>query len=124
MVDFALAAMNIVQQFNNRHGTWLRLSIAIHSGTLMTGIVGTKKFSYELWGETWEIVNQLHAQAEPTTIRVSQEVYDRLHDLYSFQKDADIKIEDKGKLSTWVIRKGGLKDLIDNLSEGLDRDNW
>jgi class 3 adenylate cyclase len=124
MVDFALAAMNIVQQFNNRHGTWLRLSIAIHSGTLMTGIVGTKKFSYELWGETWEIVNQLHAQAEPTTIRVSQEVYDRLHDLYSFQKDADIKIEDKGKLFTWAIRKGGLKDLIDNLSEGLDRDNW
>jgi class 3 adenylate cyclase len=124
MVDFALAAMNVVQQFNNQHGTWLRLSIAIHSGTLMTGIVGTKKFSYELWGETWEIVNQLHAHAEPTTIRVSQEVCDRLHDLYSFQKDADIKVEDKGKLSTWAIRKGGLKDLIDNLSEGLDRDDW
>ncbi|MCL1468770.1 adenylate/guanylate cyclase domain-containing protein [Argonema galeatum] len=123
-VDFALEAMDVLHNFNNRFGIKLSLSAGIHAGAVMAGIIGTKKLNYDLWGETLALANELNAHAEPNTIRVTQDLRDRLQDLYSFEKDKNIKFEEKGNLTTWVLRKGGLQDLIENLSFGLDMDDW
>ena len=123
MVDFVLEAMDIVQSVNTRYNTRLSLYTGIHEGAVMAGILGTKKFSYDLWGETWAIANQLQTQAELNTIRVTEEVRERLQDVYDFQKDKNLKL-DEINITTWVLRKGGLKDLISDLGLGLDLDDW
>ncbi|MCP2727514.1 adenylate/guanylate cyclase domain-containing protein [Limnofasciculus baicalensis] len=124
MMDFALEATNILQQFNNRHGVWFSFGAGIHTGAVMGGIIGKKKFSYELWGETWTIANQLHEQTQTNRIRISQAVYDQIHEFYAFEKDQDIRVDKKGKLPTWVMKKGGLQDLIEQISVGIDNDDW
>ncbi|MFB8789206.1 MAG: adenylate/guanylate cyclase domain-containing protein [Potamolinea sp.] len=123
MMDFAIEATNITQQFNKRDGIWLSFGAAIHSGTIIAGIIGKKKFSYELWGETWAITNQLHNQVKPTTILISQVVYEHLHELYAFEKDEDIEVDNTtDKIPTWVMKKAGSLKLIERQSLGLDRE--
>lgn len=122
MMDFALEATNITQQFNNRDGIWLNFGAAIHTGTIMAGIIGKKKFSYELWGETWTIANQLHDKVKPTTILISQGVYEHLHEFYAFEKDEEIEVYNQPeKIVTWVMKKAGSLKLIERQSLGLDR---
>jgi class 3 adenylate cyclase len=123
MMDFALEATNITQQFNQREGIWLSFGAAIHAGTIMAGIIGKKKFSYELWGETWAITNQLYDQVKPNTIRISQAVYEHLDELYAFEKEGEIEVDNqKEQIVTWVMKKAGALKLIDRQSLGLEKD--
>ena len=85
-VEFALAAQQIVQRFNQKHGAALQLGLAIHAGAVTAGVIGTTRLTAELWGETVKVVDLLGADAGPNTILVSQGVYDQLKEQYKFQR--------------------------------------
>lgn len=118
MMDFALQALEIVQGFNNKNSTKLSLRIGMHRGPVMAGIVGSKKFEYDLWGETVAIALQLERNAELNAILIAQSAYDRLHDLHHFEKGKQITVESKGKLPTWVFRKKWVQNLFQELAIG------
>ncbi len=113
---FAVEMFGILQQFNNEHknelrdiiGRELRMSIGIDDGPVLAGIVGKKKFSYDVWGETVSIADFLQLQANPDKgeILVTQEVYERLQDLYEFERGEEIEFPELDKtIQTWLIRK-------------------
>lgn len=85
-VEFALAAEQIVQRFNQKHGATLQMSMAIHAGAVTAGVIGTTRPTAELWGEAIEVVDGLGVEAMPNTILVSQIVYDQLKEQYKFQR--------------------------------------
>lgn len=106
MMDFALEMFSILQRFNNEQQTQLSLHIGIDDGPVMAGIVGTKKFSYDLWGETLSVANFLQLNAQANTILVTQEVYERLQELYKFERGEDLVFSElKQTLITWVFKK-------------------
>ena len=103
--DFALQTFNVLQRFNLTHKADLRVRIGIHTGPLIAGIVGIKRFRYGLWGETLNIVTDLQIAAEPGTIVVSQEVYDRVHDLYLFEPRDPVAIPRfHTEVAAWLLR--------------------
>ena len=115
MMAFAVEMFSILQKFNHDHqeeldemiGRELRLSIGIDDGPVLAGIVGREKFSYDVWGETVSVADflQLNANSESSEIMVTQEVYERLQDLYQFERGEDLEIHEiEQKLETWVIR--------------------
>ena len=115
MMAFAVEMFSILQKFNHDHqeeldemiGRKLRLSIGIDDGPVLAGIVGREKFSYDVWGETVSVADflQLNANSESSEIMVTQEVYERLQDLYQFERGEDLEIHEiEQKLETWVIR--------------------
>ncbi len=105
VIDFALAMLDIVDRCNLKYKVKLSLCVGIHTGAVMAGIVGTKKFTYEVWGETVNIARYLNYQNLPQTILVTQEVYDRIDELYHFEDGKEIEFELKGKLQIWILRK-------------------
>ncbi len=105
VVDFALSMLDIVDRCNVKYKIKLSLCVGINTGAVMAGIVGTKKFTYDLWGETVNIARYLNNQNLPQTILVTQEVYDRIHELYPFENGKEIESETKGKLPIWILRK-------------------
>ncbi|MBE7383134.1 MAG: HAMP domain-containing protein [Leptolyngbya sp. SIO1E4] len=116
MMMFAVEMFSIIQQFNYAHkeellstiGCELRLSIGINDGSVLAGIIGTQQFSYDVWGETVSIADflQLHASPERAEILVSQAVYERLYDLYKFERGQDLEFPELDvTIKTWVIRK-------------------
>ncbi|MDJ0706941.1 MAG: adenylate/guanylate cyclase domain-containing protein [Leptolyngbyaceae cyanobacterium MO_188.B28] len=124
VVDFALEISSILEGFNQKYHTSLRLHIGIHKGPLMAAIIRTKesqKFTYNLWGKTMDIANKLNQQAQPNTILVSQSVYDALRDLYSFDQDKTLDIDAQEKLVTWLLRdpsQSGAKTVKQNIQNG------
>ena len=112
----AMEMFGILQQFNNEYknelrqiiGRELRLSIGIDDGPVLAGIVGTNKFSYDVWGETVSVADflQLYADPEKSEILVTQEVYERLQDLYPFERGEDLELTELDTtLKTWAIRR-------------------
>ncbi|MDY6937885.1 MAG: adenylate/guanylate cyclase domain-containing protein [Cyanobacteriota bacterium] len=113
---FAMEMFGILQKFNNEHqeelrqivGRELRMSIGIDDGRVLAGVVGTQKFSYDVWGETVTVADflQLYADPNKAEILVTQEVYERLQDLYQFERGPDVELAELNKtLETWAIRR-------------------
>jgi class 3 adenylate cyclase len=106
IVDFALEALNLIPSFNTRHNTALGLHIGVHSGSIMSGVIGTQKLSYNLWGETLTTAIELSIQAADNTLLVTQEIYDRLQDLYQFVESKTVEVGEVGSISTWSLQSG------------------
>lgn len=122
-VDFAQEALNLLKGVNQKYSISFSLRIGIHTGSVTAALIGQKNFRYDLWGEPVSIANQLAQQTAANTIRVTQEVSDRVQDLFPFESDKLLVLEDKRTLPTWVLGKTGMRELISELTFGLDFDD-
>ena len=105
MMAFAIDMFNITHRFNNQHDVNVRISMGIDDGPLVAAVLGTEKFSYDVWGETVSVADFLQLNAVTGTILVTQEVYERLEDLYSFEPGTDIVLPEINEtLKTWILR--------------------
>lgn len=101
--ELALEMQHVLQRFNREHGTDLGLSIGIHAGAVTAGIVGAKKFIYDLWGETVDIATHAHAQAGPGGILITQDVYTRLHERYALEKRGVVELSRSRQMALWAL---------------------
>ncbi|MGI9304136.1 MAG: adenylate/guanylate cyclase domain-containing protein [Gammaproteobacteria bacterium] len=105
MVDFALEMVQIVRRVNLERETDLKLTIGIHAGPVVGGIVGRNKFIYDLWGDTVSTADRLRSENEPNTIRVSQSVHEQLHDAFEFDQQGRIRVNgDDEEEDVWTLR--------------------
>jgi adenylate cyclase len=65
--------------------------------------VGTKKFSFDLWGDVVNIASRLESTGVPNRIHVSDAVHVRLMDDFAFEERGDIEIKGKGSIHTWFL---------------------
>jgi class 3 adenylate cyclase len=103
-VDFALEMLAIIRRFNLERGFKLNIRIGINSGDVVAGIVGTNKFIYDVWGDTIDVASQMKSTCPPGAILVSQEVYNRLHDLYDFEPIGTIEANGKATPIAWRLK--------------------
>jgi class 3 adenylate cyclase len=101
---FAQELAHIMAAFDREHSAMLTLSVGINSGPVVGGVVGRHKFLYDLWGDTVAIASRLAAEGG-STIHVTQQVYDRLSDLYSFDGPFDVELRGQGAVKTWRLRR-------------------
>ncbi|MEH2210521.1 adenylate/guanylate cyclase domain-containing protein [Nostoc sp.] len=102
-VDFALAMLDIIQRLNVNHNSALALRISIHAGSVTAGVVGTQKLGYSVWGETAYVATSLQSQADLNYILITQSVYDRIADSYTFIQNPVVKIRGLGEVETWTL---------------------
>ncbi|PZO43253.1 MAG: adenylate/guanylate cyclase domain-containing protein [Pseudanabaena frigida] len=104
MVDFSLEMLTFIRRFNYERGLYLDLRIGINSGEVVAGVIGKNKLLYDVWGDTVNIANKLKYACPPGSIFVSQNVCDRLHDLYDFECVGDIQELGQEKLVAWHLK--------------------
>ena len=103
-VDFALEMLSFVRRFNYEKGLHLDLRLGINSGDVVAGVIGKNKLLYDVWGDTVNIANRLKSACPPGAILVSQNVCDRLHDIYDFKLFGEIQEPGKEKLVAWQLK--------------------
>ena len=101
---FAQELAQIVAAFDREHAAPLTLAVGINSGPVVGGVVGRHKFLYDLWGDTVTIASRLAAR-DDGAIHVSQQVHDRLNDLYTFEVHDDLEIRGQGVMRTWRLKR-------------------
>ncbi len=68
------------------------LRIGIHTGEVVAGVIGTKKFAYDLWGDTVNTASRMESHGEPGKIHISESVFQALHRTSNFA-DSDINLK-------------------------------
>ena len=103
MADMALEMAPAIQAIEKRTGHPLNLRIGIARGPAVAGVIGKKKFSYDLWGDTVNTASRLESHGAPGKIHVNRAVYEKLKDAYSFEPCGLVDIKGKGPLETWYL---------------------
>jgi adenylate cyclase len=104
----ALAAMALdmrdqVVRFSERHSEPLSLRIGMHTGPVVAGIIGTKKFSYDLWGDTVNTASRMESRGIVNGIQVSAVTAERLKASYVLEPRGMIEVKGKGQMETFVV---------------------
>lgn len=101
-VRVARAALGIIEkleEFNQRNGFSWQVRIGIHSGPLVAGIIGSKKFTYDLWGDTVNIASRLESHGESGSIYVSDETAQLLAPHCQLVPRGKIDLKNRGALN-------------------------
>ena len=104
----AIAAMALDMQqsickFIRPDGSPFKLRIGIHTGQAVAGVIGTKKFIYDLWGDTVNIASRMESHGIAGCTQVSDATYQILKNKYQFAPKRTIEIKGKGAMTTYLL---------------------
>ncbi len=103
VADLALEMLSAIADLKTDLAGAPQLRIGIHSGPVVAGIIGTHKFSYDLWGDTVNVASRMESHGVPGAIHVSAAVHERLRDRYRFEERGTMAIKGKGDMTTWLL---------------------
>ena len=105
LARMALLLPDLVERLSAAHGVDLKIRAGIASGPLMAGIIGSDKFSYDVWGETVNLASRLESHGLPGEIQVSDAVRAALGDSFVFEPRGEIQVKGVGRLNTWLLKR-------------------
>jgi class 3 adenylate cyclase len=94
--------LKIMDLFNEKYGTELQIRIGLNTGPVVAGVIGKRKFSYDLWGDAVNVASRMESNGIPGRIHVSQSTYDLLKDTHAFDSRGTIEIKGKGPMNTYL----------------------
>jgi adenylate cyclase len=103
VAEMALDICEAVRSFNALRGTSLDLRIGINSGPVVAGVIGTRKFVFDLWGDAVNTASRMESHGEPGRIHVTEATYRLLKDKYNFAERGPIPVKGKGVMETYFL---------------------
>jgi class 3 adenylate cyclase len=103
IAHMALDMIRVVQDYSTRTGANLSIRVGIHTGSVVAGVIGTKKFIYDLWGDTVNTASRMESAGIPGRIQVTEATYKLLRDQFDFEERGPIEVKGKGAMSTYLI---------------------
>jgi class 3 adenylate cyclase len=108
MVEFAREAVRIVRRFNAERQTCLSAAIRINAGPVIGGLIGRRKFIYDLWGDTVRLTRRIESDGGGTSIVVTRPVYDRVRDLVPFGAPTQMDVQGIGAVELFAVIDEGV----------------
>jgi len=113
VAEMALAMQSAIQQFTFHDRQPIQIRIGINTGPVVAGVIGTKKFIYDLWGDAVNIAHRMESQGEIGRTQVTAATYDRLKDKYTFEPRGKVPIRGRGEMHTYWLT--GTRNPLGNL---------
>jgi adenylate cyclase len=102
MASMALAMLEEVEH-PLANGEVLSLRIGMDTGPVVAGVIGRRRFIYDLWGDTVNTASRMESHGVPGRIQVTARVEERLRDVFAFEARPKIRVKGKGEMTTFFL---------------------
>jgi class 3 adenylate cyclase len=103
VADMALEMMSVVSAQSAPNGGSLSLRIGIDIGPVVAGVIGQRKFSYDLWGDTVNTASRMESHGVAGQIQVTPRAYRRLNNHFQFEPRGPLVVKGKGRISPYLL---------------------
>ncbi|HIK13528.1 MAG TPA: CHASE domain-containing protein [Oscillatoriaceae cyanobacterium M33_DOE_052] len=108
VAEMALEMQSEIARFNADNHTNLSIRIGINTGPVVAGVIGKKKFIYDLWGDAVNTASRMESHGLPDAIHVTDSTYQLLQEKFILEARGIIQIKGKGEMATYLLK--GRKD--------------
>ena len=99
----ALDMLDALAHFNERSGYTLQIRIGIHSGPVVAGVIGKRKFIYDMWGAAVNIASRMESHGVAGRVQISEATHSRLGEPFLFEERGPIDVKNMGEIRTWFL---------------------
>ena len=79
------------------------IRIGINSGAVVAGVVGTKKFAYDIWGDTVNIASRMESASEEGKINIAENTYELIKNDFDCEFRGNMEVKNRGKLNMYYV---------------------
>lgn len=112
IAEMSLNMQQEVARFNAKHNAELSIRIGINTGPVVAGVIGTKKFIYDLWGDAVNTASRMESHGLAGHIHVTESTYQRLQNTYLFEERGVIQVKGKGEMRTYFLMGRKVESLV------------
>jgi adenylate cyclase len=103
VASLALDMADAVTSLKDPRGSAVPLRIGIAAGPVVAGVVGSRRFFYDVWGDAVNVASRMESTDSVGRIQVPEAVYERLKDEFVLQKRGAVEVKGKGTMRTWYL---------------------
>ncbi|MEN9678233.1 MAG: Adenylate cyclase [Verrucomicrobiota bacterium] len=114
VADVSMEMIAALDRLNAANGTELKMRIGINTGPIVAGVIGKRKFTYDLWGDTVNLASRMESSGMAGVIHVSESTYQALKDDFVLEERGLTHCKGIGEVTTYFLK--GRKALVWNLA--------
>ena len=103
VMAMSVRMIQISREFSAERGISVRLRIGVNTGPVVAGIIGRRKFIYDLWGDTVNLASRMESHGVPDAVQVTRPVFEKMREKYNFEERGAIEVKGKGAIETWIL---------------------
>jgi len=103
VLDMALDMLDALKRLNLTRSRPIHLRIGVNTGPVVAGVIGTRKFLYDLWGDTVNTASRMESSGVAGMIQVTAESRARAGEAYRFERRGVIEVKGKGEMETFFL---------------------
>jgi class 3 adenylate cyclase/PAS domain-containing protein len=109
MVEYSIAVLDMLEMMNSRGmllpgGECIQLRIGLHSGPVVSGVIGESKFAFDLWSDSVNVASRMESTGIPNKIQITRTTYELLWNQYDFEDRGEVDVKGKGSVHTYLYR--------------------
>ena len=104
IAELALEMQTALAEFNQKYYQNLQIRIGINTGPVVAGVIGAKKFIYDLWGDTVNTASRMESHGIIGEIQVTEATYQQLKHDFNCEERGSITVKGKGKMNTYLVK--------------------
>jgi len=104
MAKMALAMRDALERIDRESGYSLQVRIGLHTGAVVAGVIGKRKFIYDMWGDTVNTASRMESSGLPGEIQITRDLKQLLDDAFVTEPRGTIKVKGKGDMEAFLLK--------------------